>query len=257
MAVLTKIAKQAAQLILLLELATLCSSTPITSTPRRANMNNLDILVHDGNGTLVRATPSQRREILQKRQEPGQVTNIGSGACKYAKTINDIAHPACSLFCDIQSLIVDGAPQTVSADVDCTLPTCSTAYSYATTVTDSFSVNAGITASYAKSGITAQATLGYTHTWSTSIGTTNTYTFNPVNGDVGHIIFIPYMEEVCGSLTIFENSGEYYECLDWSKHADGVNQNHVLQYDPMSCGQTPIKLENGSADGVSSLFLEV
>lgn len=61
------------------------------------------------------------------------------------------------------------------------------------------------------------------------------------------------MEEVCGTLTIFENSGEYYECLDWSKHADGVNQNHVLQYDPMSCGQTPIKLPDGSADGVCFL----
>jgi len=257
---LSHFARQAMRLVFLLEVSALaCSGSPIAasqtaSIQRRVNMDNLDVLVHDGNGTLIRPSIAQRREHFQTRQEPGQVTSIGNGQCQKSKTINDIAHPACALFCNVQSAIVSGSPQAVSADVDCTLPTCSSAYAYSITITDSFSINVGITASYAKSGITGQATLGYSHTWSTAVGSTNTYTFNPVDGDTGHIIFVPYLEEACGTLTIFENSGEYYECLDWSKHADGINQNNVLQYDPMSCGQTPIKLPDGSASGVS-LFL--
>jgi hypothetical protein len=238
----------------------ICSCSPITAIQptyiqRRANLGNLDLLVNDGNGTLIRANDNQRRSVLQQRQEPGQVTSTGNGQCKTATIMNGVTDPACSLFCNIQSAVVQGSIQTVSADIDCTLPTCSTAYLYSTTITDSFSVSVGITASYADAGITAQATLGYSQTWSTGVSATNTYTFTPTNGDVGHIIYIPYMEEACGTLTIFfENTFRIAECLDWSKTPVGANQNDVLQYDPMSCGQTPLRLPDGSANGVCFLF---
>jgi hypothetical protein len=258
------LAAQATRLLFLLEVyAVLSTGSPITSESldispsierRTPNMDNLDILLHDGNGTLVRPSQDQRRDMLDKRQNPGQVTYVGDGQCRYAKQADG---NTCVLFCNAQTSIVNGSPQTVSADVDCTVNTCSTAHAYSVTVTDTNSISLTIQVKYAKNGIEGQAQLGYSHTWSTAVSTTNTYTFAPSNGDKGHVIFVPYMEEACGSLTTFEFSGEYYECLDYTNNRrDGVNYNHVLGYSPMSCGQTGIKLQDGSANGVCiHLFL--
>lgn len=239
-----------------------CLATPTPSQPIPHNeiardlvMTNVDILIPDGNGSLIRpSTQEQRSLLLTKRQRPGQVTAKGDGYCRTAKKIDN---SACVLFCNTQTSIVKGSPSKISADVYCDVSTCPVAHSYATTITETYSIDVGITAIYgnAKKGIEGMAMLGFSHTWSKAVTTADTYTFTPTKGDEGHIIFIPYMEEACGPLTTFAYSNtEYFECLDYSKdRKDGVNYNHVTAYAPMSCGQSVMKLDSGSADGVSHL----
>ena len=59
-------------------------------------------------------------------------------------------------------------------------------------------------------------------------------------------MFVPYVLEACGTFTEFKWDAF---CMDWSYSYDVFNQ--PLNFDPMSCGQTPVTLPSGAADGVS------
>ncbi|KAH7407406.1 hypothetical protein BKA64DRAFT_705814 [Cadophora sp. MPI-SDFR-AT-0126] len=232
--------------VLLLSLAPPSHGTPINNSitspnlTRRINTSNLDILTPDSSGNLVRSALS----ITSQQPVPGDVTYIGTGQCKsstfYLSTLS------CTLFCTTQTVVVAAQPVKASADIVCTTNTCGIALSQSVTVSDSTTVSGSFSAG-AGNTIKGQAQLGGSRTWSNSATASNTYTFSPTNGDVGYIIFVPYMLEACGTFTEFHWD---LFCHDWNYNYDSWVQ--PIHFDPMSCGQTPLTLQGGNADGAYS-----
>jgi hypothetical protein len=224
--------------------------------------DNLDILVpNEVNGTFERPASHQKRDAilapLLRRQapEPGQYVQINNGQCsKQAKYSPAKSGLSCSIYCQMMSHVVTGAIQQVSDDVQCTTPTCPATYAQSKTLTYTWSINANIQLSAKiKPGDVEygpQASFGFSYSWATSTTTGNTYGYNPGNGDKGHIIFIPYMAETCGTLTYFYTDPTTQQCYDWIMRGSNAM---VTGFDPMSCGQAPINLgnDNNNAAGVS------
>jgi hypothetical protein len=263
------------QFLSLLYLITAVTATPVAMpiapgadgrplARRGFDANNLDVLVPGENGKLVRATAEQKRGALQSRSYgsplPGDWLTFGNGNCGTSGTFQYTGLYQCPLFCQMSTEVVTGAVQTVSDDIQCTTATCSDAYANAHTITSTWSINGNIKPddpiTVASLGIAAQVTVGFGYSWAESTAVTNTYTFTPSRGDKGHIIFIPYMVQTCGTLTyFFPTTGN--SCFDWSR-GDGSQGAKVYKFDPMSCGMAPIPLVNDQnfADGVGSCFCE-
>ncbi|MEI5907073.1 hypothetical protein WAK64_08385 [Bacillus spongiae] len=110
----------------------------------------------------------------------------------------------------------------VSADINCTTPTCAKTYSVSVTVSASYSV----TASAEKSAIKANA--GFT--WTTSASNSSSYRFDIVKGDRGYIAFSPKMNKTVGYLERWSNWDGYL----YQKRAEAYS---------------PVKLPTGEADG--------
>jgi hypothetical protein len=220
--------------------ASLISATPITPVPRphlyrRANLNNLDILVEDGD-TLVRGVTT----TSTGSPHPGDVTFIGDGSCHYGIGLSLVCSPN---FCSVQTIVVSGVPLQASPDIDCSnVVSCSTTQTQSITVGSTKAINGGLSISGdVTKAIKATGSLGGSYSWTENATTGTSRTFTPNPGDKGHIIFVPYMLEVCGTYyTFFSNI--YCE---------------VLEYSPMSCAQTPFKLPSGEPSGVRSSFFEL
>jgi hypothetical protein len=212
---------------------------PTVKLSTRSNADNLDILTPNEAGDLVRSTDS-----LKTRQQPGEVTYIGDGKCQSSEV--NFSSGTCALFCTTQTIVASGASHIASADINCQSTACSVSVTQSVTVSNSFTINGNVGGNGGSNLIKAQAQLGASYTWATTATTANAYSFTPVKGDVGHIIFIPYVLEACGTFTEF-----FWDviCMDWSHSYDVFNQ--PINFDPMSCGQTPVTLDNGAAHGVS------
>jgi hypothetical protein len=145
----------------------------------------------------------------------------------------------CANYCEHYSTRITGSSIAVSADVDCTTG-CSTAYAYAVTVTSSFTINAGMSFTEGEATLNAGARWQFQN----SAATTNTYIFTLQQGGEGHIVFKPYFQRSCRELTNYKV---------------GVNDdvvvvvcgNSVIGHDGNACGQTPLTLGSGEANGVS------
>jgi hypothetical protein len=214
---------------------------PTIKLSTRSNSSNLDILTPNGAGDLLRSSDS-----LKTRQQPGEVTYIGDGKCSSSQI--NFSSRTCGLFCTTQTIVGSGASHIASADINCQSTACSVSVTQSVTVSNSFTINGNVGGNGGSNLIKAQAQLGASYTWTTTAATANAYSFTPTKGDVGHIIFIPYVLEACGTFTEF-----FWDviCMDWSHSYDVFNQ--PINFDPMSCGQTPVTLDNGAAHGVSYL----
>lgn len=203
------------------------SAKPINSIHRREaiNLDNLDILIPVGR-RLVRGRPFAVASVKVPR--PGDVTAIGDGICE--TSLLSLCSPT---FCTTQTIVVYGASQQISSDIDCVNdPDCSISISRTITVTSTDALTIGGSADVNKI-IEAKANIGWTHTWSNAIATAVTYTFAP-GGARGHVIFVPFMLETCGAYT--EYAGSFSTSCDTA-----------LVYDPMVCRQTPYRVSSDSS----------
>jgi hypothetical protein len=146
-------------------------------------------------GDLVRSSNS-----LKTRQQPG-VTYTGDGRCQSSE-INFSSRKR-GLFCTTQAIVGSGASHIASADINCQSTARSVSVTQSVTVSNSFTINGNVGGNGGSNLIKAQAQLGASYTWATTATTANAYSFTPVKGDVGHIIFIPYVLEACGTFMEF------------------------------------------------------
>lgn len=214
---------------------TLCLSSAFTAhvmAQSPPDLTNLDILVPDGD-TLVRGVSATSAGDFH----PGDKTFIGDGSCKYQLTIPWLT---CKPnFCSVQTIAVAGVPIQASPDIDCSgVQSCSETHTQSVTVTSTTAITGSVSVANGdviSKAIKATASLGGGVTWSDSATTTTTFSFTPNPRDKGHIMFVPYMLEACGT---------YYTFFD-----DLICS--VSEFVPMSCAQTPFKIGSGEAAGVS------
>ena len=102
----------------------------------------------------------------------------------------------CYTYCDTKTSQINGAPIKASARVVCDIDSCSDAHANSVTVTEGFTVTAGLS--------TALISASSSFTWSESVGSSDTYSFTIKNGDDGYIEFIPLLNQICGILTSYE-----------------------------------------------------
>lgn len=107
------------------------------------------------------------------------------------------------------------------------------------TVTDTFTVTAGLTAD----SITATTAFS----WSKAVASTDTYGFNLANGDDGHIEFIPNMNQICGDLTSY---GHRFTLIGTVPFCSST----VQAQDSNACGASAVVLNDGTARLVSPLL---
>lgn len=205
--------------------------SPAIAQSSPANLANLDILVVDGD-TLVRGVAATNTDV-----HPGDVTFIGDGSCKIAFVLPFFT--CAPNFCSVQTIAVAGTPIQASPDIDCSgVQSCSETHTQSVTVSSSKAVTGGISASNGdviSKAIKATANLGGTYTWSDAEMTGTSFSFTPKAGDKGHIVFVPYMLEACGT---------YYRFIDDIYCT-------VDEYIPMTCAQTPYRIGSGEPAGVS------
>ncbi|KAF2661467.1 hypothetical protein K491DRAFT_710692 [Lophiostoma macrostomum CBS 122681] len=192
-------------------------------------------LIPNEQGELVHATPSQRaarsvNTTLIKRDDCSDKKYHGPA---------DVSR-ACYQFCERSANTKLGDALQVSADIDCDTTTCDVAHAESVTITESFSITLGGNSAPGAEGNAILAGSA-SFSWSRSDSTTDTYTFHPKQGDVGHIVFKPWYHQSCG---------DFQSWNQWSSD-DGfevVCEDPIVE-DPNACGQSPMKLEDGKADG--------
>ncbi|KAF2471497.1 uncharacterized protein BDR25DRAFT_20332 [Lindgomyces ingoldianus] len=206
-----------------------------TSNPTSDVYKLKNLLIPNENGELVYATPSQ----LAARSANNTLNKRDACSDKTYNGVIDISKP-CYQFCEHSATEVLGDPVKVSADINCDVTTCGIAHSEAVTITEGFTITLGGNSPPGPEG-NAVLTGSASFSWSRAETTTDTYTFNPTKGDVGHLVFRPRFRQSCGAFQAWQQ---------WSSD-DGfeVLCEEPFDEDPNACGKSPMKLSTGKADG--------
>ena len=101
----------------------------------------------------------------------------------------------CYTYCDTKTSQINGAPIKASDRVICDIDSCSDAHANSVTITEGFTVTAGLSTD----PITATASFS----WSKSVSSSDTYSFALQKGDDGYIEFIPLLNQICGTLNSY------------------------------------------------------
>ena len=115
---------------------------------------------------------------------------FGRAGCGNPKLTDDLS--GCYSYCDTSVTQYNAAPIKASDTVLCDTPTCTPARANAVSVTEEFTETTGISSD----PITATDSFS----WSKSISSTKTYSFQLGEGDDGYIEFIPVMNKICGTI---------------------------------------------------------
>ncbi|KAF2478131.1 uncharacterized protein BDR25DRAFT_365209 [Lindgomyces ingoldianus] len=216
-------------------------AAPTSEYHSRAATRELEnLLLPNENGELVYATAAQlaarnnyldTHSMLGKRDGCSEDFFDGKG--------NDGG--TCFQYCERATSTFLGAPVKVSADINCDVATCGIAHSDAVTITEGFSITLGANSPAGEEGagvLTASASFS----WSRAETTSNTYTFNPTIGDVGYLVFRPRFKQSCG----------IYQVWTYYQTDDGFTSgciDPIFYQDNNACGNSPMKLGSGFADG--------
>ncbi|ORY14335.1 hypothetical protein BCR34DRAFT_238994 [Clohesyomyces aquaticus] len=198
-----------------------------------AELKNL--LIPNEKGELVYATPAQ----IAARSTSRTLSKRDDCSDKLYNGVVDISKP-CYQYCERAVTEIVGDPVKVSADIKCDVATCGITHSDAVTITEGFTITLGGSSPAGPEG-NAILTGSASFSWSRAETTTDAYTFAPVKGDVGHLVFRPRLRQSCG---VFQAWSQ------WSSD-DGfeVLCNEPITEDGNACGRSPMKLGSGRADG--------
>lgn len=162
--------------------------------------------------------------------------------------MEDTKSIVCYTYCEKSNKRITGDPQKVGTDANCDLEKCTGQHSDTLTVSQSFSISIGATGD-TESGeegiLKTGASVGVDWSWSKTTASTNSWSFDLANGDVGHVVFRPYYQQSCGVLSYYGQS-----CVD-DQGMDCICDDAAYAEDENSCGLTPIITSDGFADGVS------
>ena len=117
--------------------------------------------------------------------------------------------------------------------------------SYSVTVTQTFTINAGIDLGTEEDDMKGSASIGASYSWAIATAQSNTQTFPMNPGEEGHIVFWPLYHQSCGEQIYVGADCGYGPCT-----YDGL-----IGDDPNACGNTPLLTGTGQADGVLTLCL--
>jgi len=220
---------------------------------RGLDTRNLDILVPNDDGLLVRSNETAPSNLVLPRQvlgdtngpQPGDIGTIGNGNCGQSADWSK----GCHHFCPIMTQIVRGNVIHATQDINCNIgESCEASFSESTAITQSFSFSFGISAGGGiTDAISVGADLGFGYSWTKTTTSGSDRKFNPPKGEVGHIVFVPYLLETCGTMTKFIMSAGT-TCGDWTRK----DVKAVESFDPMSCAQAGFALNGGPTAGIYS-----
>ncbi|KAH8898519.1 hypothetical protein GQ53DRAFT_881754 [Thozetella sp. PMI_491] len=248
-------------------------SAPLRLSLRALNVSNLDILIPDDDGVLLR--PDDNFDILkyheglldpdildsdsdvnvtdvEKRQELGQVGFEGL-KCQSPRYLGT-NKMACSQICEGISQIAAGTRKRASSNIHCTTGSCSVMHSDTVSVTKqlSFSLGGKIAPQFSlgeQTKLTVELSFGFSYGWAETTSTSDSYRFNPTQGDTGYIVFLPFMLEICGPMTITQARLEGSGTTASSTLVCGPRR---LAFEPMFCQAVPLTDSSNRAIGVYS-----
>ncbi|KAF2205692.1 hypothetical protein GQ43DRAFT_467956 [Delitschia confertaspora ATCC 74209] len=235
----------------LLALAAIGYSTPIDFTRREGVCN------------------PQNMEVGKSRTDcPRKNTVDGKGHC--SKPIRNVpGKEGCTGYCEVRITMSYGQEVPFSSSTCPELTTCRVDKAESVTITNTYTINVGITGGVGKrdetssnpalsllpreegaeSILKASFDVGASYSWSKAVsyGTTRSYLKELSANQCGYWTFVPFIMESCGTLTTAsrkEMAAGYY----MSNRAPYCDKDELKDTENW-CNKTPYQDENGQADG--------
>jgi hypothetical protein len=163
-------------------LAAVAALVPFVCALPAPDWNGENLLVPDKDGVLKYASPAQVKARRDRIEYEASHSIQKRDYCSDGVFMGDLA--SCGQYCEHQVKDIVGAPVQVSASITCNIgDTCNVAHTNSIAIQEGFSITIGGQSAAGPEG-NALITGGASFSWSKTETTSNTWTFNPKEGQL-------------------------------------------------------------------------